>query len=305
MTPTAASEHWIEPALDGLARQPRCGYWARGTVCAEPTALAAIALCMHERYVPARDAADQLAEMQDADGGVGVSVGQSTPVWPTGLAVIAWQTSGGDAADGIGSNPFRANIDRALAKMLTVKGEALNESQNLGHNVMLQAWPWVEGTHSWIEPTAIQLLALKLSGLGEHPRAREAVELIVDRLLPEGGCNYGNTTVLGNTLRPHMQPTGMALQALAGESDRSGRITKSLEYLRRELSPRTTALSLSHALLGLAAHDVELRADHWLEVAYRRNVAQGESPYKSAMLLLAAARGRCPLARDTPREAAL
>lgn len=300
-----ASDHWIKSALDGLARQPRCGYRRDGEVCAEPTALAAIALDMYERHAPARDAADQLAEMQQADGGVGVSAAQTTPIWPTGLAVIAWQTSSGAPAGSSESNRFQANIDRAQQKMLATSGEALSESQNLGHNVMLKAWPWVEGTHSWIEPTAIQLLALKLSGLGEHPRAREAVELIVDRLLAEGGCNYGNTVVLGSTLRPHVQPTGMALQALAGESDPSGRLTKTIAYLQRELSPRTTALSLSHALLGLAAHDVQLRADHWLEAAYRKNVAQGESPHKTAMLLLAAARGRCPLSRGTRREAAI
>lgn len=299
-----ANAPWIELALDGLARQPRCGYRVGGTVCAEPTALAAIALSVHGRHASARDAADQLAEMQQADGAVGVSVSQTTPVWPTGLAVMAWQTCGGTAGGGE-SNPLQANIDRALEKMLTIEGEALPTSQNLGHNVMLQAWPWVEGTHSWIEPTSIQLLAMKLSGLGEHPRAREAVELIVDRLLPEGGCNYGNTTVLGSTLRPHVQPTGMALQALAGENDPSGRLTKTIAYLRRELSAQTTALSLSHALLGLAAHDVEIPADHWLEAAYRKNVVQGESPHKTAMLLLAAARDRCPLSRGTQREAAI
>ena len=93
-------------------------------------------------------------------------------------------------------------------------------------------WPWVLGTHSWIEPTAFNVLALKAAGRGEHPRTREAVRLLVDRLLPTGGCNYGNTTVLGQQLRPHLAPTGLVLLSLAGEQINDSRIAKSLAYLQ-------------------------------------------------------------------------
>ena len=44
-------------------------------------------------------------------------------------------------------------------------------------------------------------------GLPPHPRNwRNAQAMLIDRLLAGGGCNYGNTVVLGQELRPHVQP---------------------------------------------------------------------------------------------------
>ncbi|MCA9099541.1 MAG: hypothetical protein KDA63_00210 [Planctomycetales bacterium] len=295
-----SNHEWKTVALDSLAQRPRCGYKPDGAVCAEPTAMAALALAAHDRPDPAAEAVKQLAQMQQPDGAVGVSIEQNEPVWPTGLAVIAWQVCG---AGDDGLNRFQSQIDRAIAKILEVKGQTLQPSDVLGHDVTLQAWPWVQGTHSWIEPTTYQVLALKLSGLSDHPRCREAVDLLIDRLLPDGGCNYGNTFVLGNKLRPHLQPSGLALLALRGESDDSGRLAKTVDYVRDQLSPQTTPLSLSFALLGLAAQGVDVPAEEWLAAAYRANPSTRTSPYKSAMLLLAAARDRCPLTQGNQQEA--
>ena len=36
-------------------------------------------------------------------------------------------------------------------------------------------WPWVDGTHSWVEPTALALLVMGREGLSGHSRAREGV----------------------------------------------------------------------------------------------------------------------------------
>src|SRR2546428_787916 len=82
--------------------------------------------------------------------------------------------------------------------------------------------------------TAMHVLALKAAGHRDHPRTREAVRLLIDRLLPGGGCNYGNTIVLGQELRPQLQPTGLAMLALAGETDPDGRVAMSLAYLKSE-----------------------------------------------------------------------
>ena len=105
--------------------------------------------------------------------------------------------------------------------------------------------PMAEGTHSWIEPTAFHALALKATARGEHPRAREAITLLLDRQLPSGGCNYGNTAVLGQMLRPHVQPTGIALLALAREQDQGKRFAKSVAWLRKALSTETTPTSVA------------------------------------------------------------
>jgi hypothetical protein len=144
----------------------------------------------------------------------------------------------------------------------------------------------------------MHVLALKATGKAEHPRTREAVRLLIDRLLRAGGCNYGNTVVMDQVLRPHLQPTGLAMLALAGESDRDGRIAKSLDYLGRELTEKTPAESLSYGLMGLAAHSrFPAMATAWLEAAYRRTIARDAAPYRLALIALAAMGRGCPLCR--------
>src|SRR5207302_5660581 len=125
---------------------------------------------------------------------------------PTSLAVLA--------ALAMPQNPL-LDVERAVKWILETRGEALPQTPEMGHNTTLVGWPWVEDTHSWIEPTAMHVLALKAAGRGDHPRTREAVRLLIDRLLVGGGCNYGNTVVMDQGLRPHLQPTGLAMLALA------------------------------------------------------------------------------------------
>jgi hypothetical protein len=157
-----------------------------------------------------------------------------------------------------------------------------------GHDTTLVGWSWAEGTHSWVEPTALQVVALRTAGHGQHPRVREAVRLLLDRQLPAGGWNYGNTLVMGNTLPPHVQPTGIALLALAGEPAARGRIERSLTYLRQTVNESTATVSLAWALLGLAAHGQSpAPAAEWLERAFRRTAQRDCSPYKYALLGLA------------------
>ena len=155
--------------------------------------------------------------------------------------------------------------------MLSVSGRPVERGdaaqQFVGHDTTLQGWPWVVGTHSWVEPTAINLLALRSAGQAGHPRCREAVKLLLDRQLPAGGWNYGNTTVLGHVLRAQVQPTGLALAALADETDIRPKVLGSLQWLEHTLAQRTTTASLCYALMGLAAHGLwPQAANGWLAV---------------------------------------
>ena len=165
-----------------------------------------------------------------------------------------------------------------------------------GHDTLIKGWPWVDGTHAWAEPTAMNLLALRLTGHDATPSAREAVRLLHDRLLPSGGCNYGNTIVFGQELRPQLEPTGVCLLALAGETDDRGRTDKAIEYVQRELSANTTTVSLCYGLLGLAAQEkYPSAADSWLAAAAQRVVARDPAPYKLALLTLASLGNASPL----------
>ena len=279
---------WLQPTLDQLAKSPVCGYLPNQAAATEPSVIAALALSAHEMQEAASPVLDYLAAAQQSDGSVGVREKEPTPGWPTSLAVIAWQHF--DAVK------HKSHIDKGLAWISALHGKSIERTSEMGHNTTLDGWPWAEGTHSWLEPTAFHLLAYRAVNQAQHSRAREAVRLLIDRQLPAGGCNYGNTIVLGQTLRPHVQPTGIAMLALAGENDPSGRMEKSLTWLKWSLGTRSTAASLSWALQGLRAHDREApQADELLAAAAKRVTERDRSPHKFALLALAAAGNKSPL----------
>lgn len=273
---------WIDEARSQLRSGPVCGYGPGTAPRTEPTALACLALAHHQE-VDATQAADWLANAQGQDGLLGVEPG-SGPFWPTSLAVLAWLRLG---------DRYRGNVDRGIAGLLRLHGEKVQNDGSFGHDGSLVGWPWVAGTHSWIEPTCMSVLALKAVGQSEHPRVREAIDLLADRQLPVGGCNYGNNLVIGQFLLPHLQPSGLALAALAGEGKR---IAHSLHYVRGAIGAQTTSRSLSWGLIGLAAHEpLPEGVDAWLEAAYSRTMARDASPQAVALLLLAAAGADSPL----------
>ena len=290
---------WIDELSARLAAQIPCCYHPAGVASSEPTALAALALLTADRRDAVLRALAWLGACQSADGSIGPTAKQSSPGWTTGwalLAALAARKSAPATTPTTSAANQSPDIDRAIIWLLQEKGQGQPRTSDVGHDNSLVGWPWVDGTHSWVEPTAISVLALKAAGDGQHPRVREAVFLITDRLLTGGGCNYGNTIVLGQELRPHVQPSGLAMLALAGEPDADGRIARTLDYLTAELSPRSTSTSLAYGLLGLAAHGrLPAQSLAWLEAAYRRTVARDAAAYPLALLALAARGVESPL----------
>jgi hypothetical protein len=273
---------WREELFERLESAIPGGYAIDGEVASEPTALGGLALLAIGNRNGAINAAQWLVEHQDANGSVGVTSSQSSPGWTTSQAILLWQSM---------SDPhqYGAPIERAVAWSLNEHGKREEQRDFIGHDTSLVGWSWAANTHSWAEPTAMFVLALKSVGKSQHPRTREAVRLLVNRLLPHGGCNYGNTFVLGQELMPHVQPTGIVMMALAGERIDDPRLEKSLAYLEQTLSAATTTASLAYGLLGLAAHGLP-PADRfaWLESSYNRVDVRDGSPYKIALLALAA-----------------
>lgn len=297
---------YLEVVLDRLAASDICGYQAGAPAATEPTAVAALALFAHGRVEPAKKLVDRLLEIQKDDGSLGIDRVHALPCWPTAWAILAWRAAQSSA----GFDPaYVVAYERGRNWLLGVAGDSSEVIQWEGHDVHLRGWPWVVGTHSWVEPTALALLALRLTDRGDSPRAREAASLLVNRLLPEGGCNYGNTIVFGQALRPHLQPSGLTLLALGGEADADGRIGRTVAFLERELSEDTASASLSYGLLGLAARGAyPNNADAWLRAAADRTLARDASSYKLGLIALAALGPKCPLVsghwKATPSSAA-
>lgn len=295
---------WLSATLDALEALPTWSYRSGGEAATEPTAWAALALAAHGRHDAAKRAQQWLLDHQGHDGSLGISASQDAPHWPTGISVLAWAAypryQSGDT-----KHPFHDAIQKAVRWMFTLEGKPNARNPDLGHDTTLVGWPWVEGTHTWLEPTALYLLALKGVGQRQHVRAREAVKILLDRQLPSGGCNYGNTFVLGQELRPHLEPSGLALWALGGEQDATGRIAKTLDYLTKNASDESPAMSLSYAMLGLATHNrFPATAPEWLGKSLARADRHGPSPHRMALASLAALGTECPLVKLTQEERA-
>jgi hypothetical protein len=225
-----------------------------------------------------------LAALQQSDGSIGISKNEASPRWPTSLAMLAWC-----ALERSDVHECTSNIARAAAWGLSTSGKATPRSQHIGHNTELVGWSWAAETHSWLEPTCLFVMGLRAAGYGEHARVREGIRLIVDRLLPDGGANYGNTIVLGQPLLPHIQPTGLAMLAIAGEPVADQRVELSLRYLEGSIGRLTSAPSLAMACLGLAAHGKRpSKADSWLDAALM-GARDSLATYEQALLLLARA----------------
>ena len=221
-----------------------------------------------------------LATYQHEDGRVSIDVDHPEAYWPTPLAIFAWQSSPAHARQ------YR----KAVHFILGSSGEHWTKQTDspLKHDTAIRGWPWIDQTHSWVESTSMAMIALHYAGHTHHPRSEEATELLLDRQLPHGGWNYGNTEVFGNELRPSPEDTGAALSALAGRISET-RIAGSLQYLSNEVRTLRTPIALGWSLLGLNAwnktpHD----ANVWILDTFNRGKSFGGYDTPSICLLLTA-----------------
>lgn len=294
---------WVDQVVAKCADRERWGYRTEDSPAAEPAALCALVLIGYDRLDAAVGPLEELTKMQLPSGAVGPHVDDAAPHWGTSFAILAWQA----ALRAFPANhPTRERYSSAVSAgcnfLLTLRGktmlpEPVEADRAVGHNTMLVGWPWVEGTHSWLEPTALAYMALKSAEMRTHARAVEAVAVMVDRLLPDGGCNHGNTVVLGQLLKPHVQPSGLVMLALPYEAEGEPRIAKSLDYLEAVADETTTAASLAYALLGLSAHGRKHRKqDELLAAAVAKpTIDLGAYGIRRPLLALAALGERSPL----------
>jgi hypothetical protein len=187
-------------------------------------------------------ARSRLATDQLSDGGICISSLHAQAFWPTALTVMAWE----------GSIAHRESQARAVQFLLATTGRHWKKPANdiMGHNPAFKGWPWIAETHSWVEPTALSVIALSTVGYGKHPRIEEAVQMLMDRQLRAGGWNYGNTSVFGQELHSAPESTGAALHALTGRVARQD-VQRSLDYLSKEVTRLHTPISLGWSLLAL------------------------------------------------------
>jgi len=223
------------------------------------------------QHLQARLAAEQLI-----DGRVCISQKYPDVFWPTSLAILAWH----------GSTQYADSQKRAIDFLLHISGMPWEKKPDspFAHDTSIKGWPWIENTYSWVEPTALALIALRTSGFEKHPRAIEAIKLLMDRQSPKGGWNYGNTIVYGNELHSMPGPTGIALQAISGLVSRD-KIEKSLIYLKTNVEKLYTPFALGWSLLGLSAWN-ERPADSQALIVSSLDRQKRYGPYATSLLSL-------------------
>ncbi|MCA1686567.1 MAG: terpene cyclase/mutase family protein, partial [Planctomycetia bacterium] len=229
-----------------------------------------------------RGAADWLATVQRPDGSVAVSASTPSPGWMTPYALLLW------TALGVQESRVRVGSKWLLGQ----KGRTLDKADDprkiAGHDTTLVGWPWVDDTHSWLEPTAMAVLALGRLGLSGHGRVREGIRLIRDREVEPGGWNYGNKSVFGRPLRAQPAPTGLALLALSGTEPRSAVVDRAVRYLLATLPGVRASASLGWGLVGLRAWgEAPAVAADWVSEATLNVVDRPDAAPKLACLLLA------------------
>jgi hypothetical protein len=220
-------------AKPGDAYRPDATSWAILALSDEPACQDLI------RQGRARLAADQLP-----DGRVAVSRDHPDAFWPTALAVFAWHRA----------PAYQKNQALAVQFLLASGGRLWPKRADapIVNDTTIEGWSWTADTYSWVEPTALAMMALKLTGYEDHARVQEGTRLLLDRQLPHGGFNFGNTIVFGQELAPMPLSTGLALNALKDETPREP-IQRSLSYLQSRVTSLSTPLSLGWSLLGLGA----------------------------------------------------
>src|SRR4030065_922207 len=139
----------------------------------------------------------------------------------------------------------------------------------------MPVWSWTKDTHAWGDPTSLAILALRISGFGQHDRGRERSRLLMDRQLRAGGWNIGSTLVYGKEAYPQSDCTGIALSALAGYIPQR-EVEKSVRDLRSQVKRLRTPLSLGWGILGLGAwgHRPD-QATAWIQESMRRHQKYG------------------------------
>ena len=233
------------------------------------------------------DICEVLRLARNADGGWSYYSGKRSRIEPTCWALLAlgqsetialdfevlrrWPRKGGWLIDTVGAPPNHAfnaiaaltllhsPADVALAEPLVrllsaSKGLRLPPDPVVRLDSSLQAWSWVEGTPSWVEPTAWCVLLLKhLTARRPNPEAAERIrvgeQMLADRACRDGGWNYGNSNVYGQDLPPYVPTTALALLALQGR--RIDPVVRGLERLERDVFTERSVMALSLAVICL------------------------------------------------------
>ncbi len=239
---------------------------------------------------------EALLRLRNADGGWGYYPGKSSRLEPTCWALLAlareagapldisplqkWPRDAGWLVDATGAPiNYAFNAFAALtllqhpdgpslaapvaAQLLRARGVRLEQATQLRQDNSLQAWPWIDQTFSWVEPTSWCLLLLKklrqVQPSASNPEANDRIEvgerMLIDRACKTGGWNYGGSNVYGQELWAYVPTTALGLLAMQDRRD-DPVVTRSLHFLQKDIGTERSAPALALALVCLRVFGV-------------------------------------------------
>jgi Squalene-hopene cyclase C-terminal domain len=238
----------------------------------------------------AREGALQwLRGAQHRDGGWGLQADDDESGWQTAWAVLALAGSGGD----------EDAVARGVGWLLAVKTiefgkDAMQKAdQALGIDLGLRGWPWLPDQASWVEPTALAVLALAAGPATPEIKRRtdEAVTYLTDRRCLGGGWNVGNPLMFSQALPARAHPTAWVLLALARAA--SGRVApEDRNALRAEMESDAGAPAWALGALALSACGQDAAgALSQLQKLQQPDGSWDGNPFHTALAMLALAGG--------------
>jgi hypothetical protein len=174
----------------------------------------------------------------------------------------------------------RMSLPRLVDAVTCARGIRITESKINRQDDAIQGWAWIDGTFSWVEPTCWALLALKGAAAlfpVVETRINEGERLLIDRCCADGGWNYGNSNMLGQSLHPFVSTTALGLMAMRGRTSEAC-VEQSLAFLKakRLAEPSAMALGLTAAALRMYGEPAADVADA-LRAQWRRTEFLGNA----------------------------
>ena len=264
----------VERALPEGGFAPRKG----GSFRPDSTAWAVIALSdAGDLYGDVLDAAKKrLVLHQTEQGAVPLLRALPAAYWPTAPVLLAW------APD----ENYAEAVGKGVDFLTDTRGETFPYSGDPedGHDSTIVGWPWILDTYAWVVPTSLAMIALEVAGHENNARRPEAQRMLLNRQLPSGGWNYGDTFKFGTELLPFPDTTGVAMSALSGQCDLA-QVDNSLRYLDAAVRKTRSPVSLPWAVLGLSAWSMRpADAPVLLEECLSRQEVFG--PYETDLLAM-------------------
>jgi hypothetical protein len=225
------------------------GYFPGKKSWLEPTFYAAMSLWAQGDIAAVERAWALLRAWQNGDGGFRPNAHAGSSTWCTALAVLLGCELGDRGPQ------LRAGV-RWLVETAGAESAPLNQFLRrfgvmpAGRQVEHRGWPWRPGTTSWVEPTALAIVALRRLALrqgGEFSkRIRTAERMLMSVRCSDGGWNYGSSGALGVDLPSYAETTALALTGLQSSAPQDAWERARAWVSEPDISP------LAHAWLSVA-----------------------------------------------------